>query len=163
MANADRELRASQISKVTDIISADKRFRFCVEYLEIDRNEYKTIESDNKFIHHDVLFDCIERWKNRMDGNDLDAKGELYQLLTKVQEERHWFMKEDLLFLTSLDDTAVKMSPKRKYDKINPGMDKLPGLATIMFAPNLRVNIPILPEALLTFASKSCGPSQAAK
>ncbi len=58
-------LAEADISQVTDIVSADNRLRFCTEYLGIDRNEYKTIESDAKFFHHDTLFECIRRWRNK--------------------------------------------------------------------------------------------------
>ena len=107
------KLLASHISKVTDIVPADCSLRFCVEYLGIDHNQFKTIEYNAKFIHHDVLFKCIECWKNGIEGQGLDAKEELHRLLAKVQQERHWFMKEQLMFLTISDNTE-KMSIQRK-------------------------------------------------
>ncbi len=102
-----------QISKVTDIISADNSFRFCVEYLGIDRNQYKTIEHDAKFKHHDILFECITRWRHKTEGEGLDTLQELHKLLTTVQEERLWFSKQDLASI--FDGENVTILPLRKY------------------------------------------------
>ncbi len=112
MATCSSQLSAAQMSKVTDIVSAENCFRFCSEYLGIDRNTFKTIEYNAKFIHHDTLFQCIEIWKNKMEGEGLDSRQELIDLLTKVKEERHWFSKQDIAFLC--DGEIVTISPKRK-------------------------------------------------
>ena len=112
MAQRNSQLSDAQISKVTDIISGDHGFRFCVEYLRIDRNKYKTIEYDAKFIHHDILFECIKLWKNKTEGEGLNAKQEVIKLLTKVQEEQGWFSKLDMIFL--FDGEPVTISTERK-------------------------------------------------
>ncbi len=113
MATCSSKLSAAQMSKVTDIVSAENCFRFCSEYLGIDRNTFKTIEYNAKSIHHDTLFQCIELWKNRMEGEGLDSRQELIELLIKVQRERHWFSKQDMAFL--FDGETVTISQKRKY------------------------------------------------
>ena len=113
MAQFSNQLSASQMSKVTDIVSAENSFRFCAEYLGIDCNEFKTIEYNEKFIHHDTLFKCIELWKNRTEGEGQDARQELIELLYKVLEERGWFTKQDLEFLTDGDTRGI--STKRKW------------------------------------------------
>ncbi len=112
MSECSNQLSPAQISKVTDIVSADHSLRFCTEYLRIDRNQFKTIEYNAKFNHHDTLFQCIEIWKNKMEGEGLDARENLIQLLMRVQEEKGWFSRQDMAFL--FDGESVKMSPTRK-------------------------------------------------
>ena len=111
MSQCSSQLSSDQLSKVTDIVSADNSFRFCVEYLGIDRNQYKTTEYNAKFIHHDILFQCLELWKIRTEGEGLDARQELIELLTKVQEERRWFSKGDMAFLS--EGKSMRKSTKR--------------------------------------------------
>ena len=113
MAQCSRQLSAAQISKVTDIISADNSFRFCVEYLGIDRNQYKTREHDAKFKHHDILFECITLWRHKTERKGLDTTEQLFKLLTTVQEERSWFSKQDLASI--FDGEIVTSLPSRKY------------------------------------------------
>ncbi len=96
MASQDDSLLDGDISQVTDIISADNRLRFCTEYLGTDRNEYKTIESDAKFIHHDTLFECIRRWKNKTEAEGNHARNELIKILSSIQKERGWFSLKDI-------------------------------------------------------------------
>ncbi len=111
MSEHSNQLSATQISKVTDMISADHSLRFCTEYLRIDRNQYKTIEYDANFNHHDTLFQCIEMWKNKMERG-LDAREHLIELLMKIQKEKGWFSRQDMAFL--FDGESVKMSQTRK-------------------------------------------------
>ncbi len=106
------QLSTAQISKVTDIISANNRQRFSAEYLRINPNQYKTIEYDEKFKHHDILFKCINVWKNKIEGEGLDGRQKLIELLTKVQQEKGWFSKQDLAFL--FDGETVKITPIRE-------------------------------------------------
>ncbi len=106
------QLSTAQISRVTDIISANNRQRFCVEYLRIDPNQYKTTEYDEKFKHHDILFQCINVWKNKTEGEGLDARQRLIEVLTKVQEEKGWFSKQDLAFLC--DGETLKITSIRE-------------------------------------------------
>ncbi len=110
-SNAD-QLTDADISQVTDIVSADNRFRFCTEYLRTDRNEYKTIESDSQFIHHDTLFECIRRWKNKTEAEGSDVKDELINILCGIQKEKGWFSQQDMAFLR---DGALA-SDKSKHD-----------------------------------------------
>ena len=112
MAQSSNQLSAAQMSKMTDMVSARNSFRFCVEYLEIDPKQYETIQSDAKFIHHDTLFQCIDLWRNKVEGEGLNASQELVELMTMVQEERLWFSKQDLAVL--FDGDTVIMSSKRK-------------------------------------------------
>lgn len=112
MAQCSSQLSSAEISKVTDIISADNRFRFCAEYLGINRNTYRTIESDKRFIHHDTLFCCIELWMNKK-GEGLDAREDLIELLTRIQKDKGWFSKQEMAFL--FDGEAVRLSVKRRY------------------------------------------------
>ncbi len=113
MAKCRNQLSAAQMSKVTDIVSAENCLQFCSEYLGIDRNTYKTVEYNAKFIHHDTLFHCIELWMNKVEGQGLDTRQEMKELLLKVQEERHWFSKQDMAFL--FDGDNVTISPKCKW------------------------------------------------
>ena len=110
-SNAD-ELTDADISQVTDIVSADNRFRFCTEYLRTDRNEYKTIEADSKFIHHDTLFECIRRWKNKTEAEGSNVKDELIRILCGIQKEKGWFSQQDMAFL---HDRAV-ISDRSKHN-----------------------------------------------
>ncbi len=100
MASCGSILTERDISQVTDIVSADNRLRFSVEYLGIDRNEYKTIEADAQFSHHDTLFECIRRWKNKREAEGNNAKDELVKILSGIQRERGWFSQQDMAFLT---------------------------------------------------------------
>ncbi len=113
MASCSSQLTTAEISKVTDIISADNSFRFCVEYLGINRNEFKTIEYNTKFIHHDTLFECIQKWKNSVEGDGLDARQELINILSKVQEEQRWFSKQDMAIL--FDEKTGKISRRSRF------------------------------------------------
>ncbi len=110
-SNAD-QLTGADISQVTDIVSADNRLRFCTEYLGTDRNEYKTIEFEAQFIHHDTLFECIRRWKNKTEAEGKNAKDELIRILCGIQKEKGWFSRQDMAFL---HDVAV-ISDKSKQD-----------------------------------------------
>ena len=93
-------LSNDNISRVTDIISADNRFRFSVEYLGIDINEYNTIESDSRFKHYDTLLKCITKWKNKTAGGK-NPKDELVNILRQIIQEHGWFTFDDIKFLTS--------------------------------------------------------------
>ncbi len=112
MASTGNQLLDADISKVTDIVSADNRLRFSVEYLGIDRNEYKTIEADAKFIHHDTLFECIRRWKNRTEAAGNNARDELIRILTQIRKEHGWFPFDLMAFLT--DITGMKIPKESK-------------------------------------------------
>ncbi len=99
MASCSSKLSAATLSKVTDIVSAENSLRFCVEYLGIDRNEYKTIQHNARYSHHDTLFECLERWKNSTDGNGARTKVKLYAMLKTIQETHRWFSMDQLKFL----------------------------------------------------------------
>ncbi len=107
MASCSSTLVDQEISKVTDIISADNRLRFSVEYLGIDRNEYKTIEADAKFNHHDTLFECIRRWKNKTEAGGNNAKDELIRILTQIRREHGWFPGDQMSFLTGVKGLQI--------------------------------------------------------
>ncbi len=115
MASSEEDLLDSDISQVTDIVSADNRLRFCTEYLGIDRNEYKTIEADAKYFHHDTLFECIRRWKNKTEAEGSNPKEELIKILSGIRKERGWFSAHDMVFL---HDGAV-ISDQSKSTKSN--------------------------------------------
>ncbi len=112
MASCSSQLSDRDISRVTDIISADNRLRFSVEYMGIERNEYKTIEFEEKFIHHDTLFECIRRWKNRTEDEGNNAKDELIRILTEIRVERGWFPGDAMQFLTNI--TGIMISKESK-------------------------------------------------
>ncbi len=112
MASCSSRLENRHISQVTKIISADNRLRFAVEYLTIDRNEYKTIEADAKFIHHDTLFECIRRWKNRTEAEGINAKDELIKILTQIRQEHGWFPGDHMSFLTDVTGMRIPESSK---------------------------------------------------
>ncbi len=113
MAFSSDLLLDTDISKVTDIISADNRLRFSAEYLGIERNEYKTLEADAKFIHHDTLFECIRRWKNKSEAAGNNAKEELVQILSTIQRERGWLSQKDMAFLNGGETIISEMSKCR--------------------------------------------------
>ena len=100
MASNIDDLSGADISKVTDIISAQNSLRFCVEYLGIDGNEYRTIEYDSKHNHHDTLYECIKRWKNKTEAEGKHPKDELIQILTRTRLEHGWFPYNAMEFLT---------------------------------------------------------------
>ncbi len=77
MQTEDGLLSVSHISRVTDIISAANRQRFCLEYLRIGLNEYETIDADSQFNHYKTLFKCLEQWKNKTEANGKNARNEL--------------------------------------------------------------------------------------
>ena len=112
MASCSSTLEEKDISQVTDIVSADNRLRFSVEYLGIERNEYKTIEADAQFIHHDTLFECIRRWKNRTEAEGNNAKDELIKILTQIRQERGWFPFDVMAFLTDVTGMKIHESSK---------------------------------------------------
>ncbi len=112
MAQCSSQLSADKISKVTDIVSAQNSFRFCVEYLGIGPNEFRTIKYDAAHKHHDTLFQCIELWKNKTEVEGMDARQELIELLNKVQEERQWFSKQDMSFM--FEGGKLYISDRRK-------------------------------------------------
>ncbi len=105
-------LSESEISKVTDIISADNRLRFSVEYLGIGGNEYKTIEAEAKFRHHDTLYECLRRWKNRTEAAGKNPKDELVRILTEIRQERGWFPFDVMAFLTDVSGFQMSESSK---------------------------------------------------
>ncbi len=104
-------LEERDISQVTDIVSAKNRHRFAVEYLEIDRNEYHTVEAEAQFIHHDTLFECIRRWKNKTEAEGNNPKEELVKILTAIRKEKGWFSQQDMSFL----DESMDITGERKY------------------------------------------------
>ena len=111
MASTGPELLDADISRVTDIVSAENRLRFSVEYLALDGNEYKTIEADAQFRHHDTLFECITRWKNRTEAYGYNAKDELIRILTQIRKEHGWFSGHYMAFLT--DVTGISEFSKK--------------------------------------------------
>ncbi len=106
-------LEDRDISQVTDIVSAKNRHRFAVEYLEIDPNEYHTIEAEAQFIHHDTLFECIRRWKNRTEAEGNNAKDELIRILTQIRRDHGWFPGDQMWFLT--DVKGLQIPEPSKY------------------------------------------------
>ncbi len=112
MASSGGQLSGAYISRTTDIVSAENRMRFAVEYLGIERNEYKTIESDAKFIHHDTLFECISRWENRTEAEGNNARDKLIRILTKIREEHGWFSCDKMTFLTDVTGMKIPESSK---------------------------------------------------
>ncbi len=112
MASNDDTLSGADISQVTDIISAKNRLRFCVEYLEIDRNEYDTIQDEAKSIHHDTLYECITRWKIRTGAQGKHPKDELIKILNQIRREHGWFPFNAMAFLTDVTGRRIHESSK---------------------------------------------------
>ncbi len=100
-------LSVSDISNITDIVSAENRLRFVVEYLGINRNEYKTIEADAHFKHFDIMFECITRWKDKMEAMGNNSKDELIRILTHVSQEHGWFPLNEMTFFTDGKETKM--------------------------------------------------------
>ena len=105
-------LKEDEISRVTDIINADNRLRFSVEYLGIDGNEYRIIESDAKYNHHDTLHECIRRWRNRTEAQGVNTKDKLIRILNEIRQTHGWFPFDAMLFLT--DVTGMEISEPSK-------------------------------------------------
>ncbi len=112
MASSTSTLENREISQVTEIVSAHNRFRFSIEYLGINPNEYRTIESEAQFIHHDTLFECITRWKNRTEAEGNNAKDELIKILTQIRKEHGWFPYNDMAFLSDVMGIKIQESSK---------------------------------------------------
>ena len=108
-------LKEDEISRVTDIISAKNRFRFAIEYLEINPNEYRTIESDEQFLHHDTLHECIRRWKNRTEAEGVNPKDKLIGILTEIRVTHGWFPGSDLSFLSDVSGMHIPASSKELF------------------------------------------------
>ncbi len=106
-------LEDRDITQVTEIISAKNSFRFSNEYLGIEKNEYDTIEYEAGFIHHDTLFECITRWKNKTEAEGLNSKDELIRILREIRKEHGWFSIENMTFLT--DVTGIKITADSKF------------------------------------------------
>ena len=106
-------LKDKDISQVTEIVSAKNRFRFSIKFLEINPNEYHTIESEANFIHHDTLFECIRRWKNRTEAEGNNAKDELIRILMGIRQEHGWFPGNAMAFLT--DVTGLQIPQDSEY------------------------------------------------
>ena len=112
VASSRITLKEDEISKVTDIINADNRLRFSVEYLGIDGNEYRIIESDAKYNHHDTLHECIRRWRNRTEAEGVNPRDKLIKILTEIRQTRGWFPFDVMSFLT--DVTGMEISEPSK-------------------------------------------------
>ena len=112
MASNIDDLSGADISKVTDLISAQNSLRFCVEFLGIDGNEYRTIEYDSKFNHHDTLYECIKRWKNKTEVERKHPRDELIRILTQIRLEHGWFPFNAMVFLS--DVTGMEIPALRK-------------------------------------------------
>ncbi len=121
MASSGNDLSGADISQITDIISAKNRFRFCVEYLEIDKNEFETIQDEAKYVHHDTLYECLERWKNKTEAEGKHPKDELVRILTRIREEHGWFPFDVMAFLTD-------------------GMGQIPASSKILFSLSYMFN-----------------------
>ncbi len=107
MASNIDDLSGADISTVTDIISAQNSLRFCVEYLGIDGNEYRTIEYNSKYNHHDTLYECIKKWKNKTEADGKHPKDELVKILTQIRQEHGWFPYNTMAFLTDVSGMEI--------------------------------------------------------
>ncbi len=105
-------LKDNDISKITDIVSAKNRHRFAVEYLEINPNEYHTIEAEAQYVHHDTVFECIRRWKNRTEAEENNARDELIRILRKIRQEHGWFSGHEMAFITDVSGIKIPESSK---------------------------------------------------
>ncbi len=92
------------IARVADIIPVHNRMRFAVEYLGINPNQYKNVEADNQFRHHEIVFKCLELWRNMTMG----SRDELIKILSRIQIDHQWFKTEDMAFLQSKELTSGK-------------------------------------------------------
>ncbi len=119
MASRNPTLEDREISKVTEIVSAKNRFRFSVEHLGINPNEYSTIEAEAQHVHHDTLFECIRRWKNKTEAEGYNAKDELIRILTDIRKEHGWFTVNDMAFLTDVAGIQIPQSSKGSSKSIN--------------------------------------------
>ncbi len=105
-------LQNKDISKVTEIVSADNRFKFSVTWLGIKPNEYKKIEAEAQFNHHDTLFECIRQWKNKTEAEGINAKDELIRILLQIRKGHGWFSDGDVEFLTEVTGMKIPESSK---------------------------------------------------
>ena len=118
MASCRNDLDDRDISKLTDIVSSRNRHRFAVEYLGINPNEYNIIESEAQFIHHDTVFECIRRWKNRIETTEKYPKDELVRILTQIRKEHGWFSGDDIAFLTDVERMEIPQTSKKFLAKV---------------------------------------------
>ncbi len=119
MASCNPTLEDGEISKVTEIVSAKNSFRFSVEHLGINRNEYNTIEAEAQYVRHDTLFECIRRWKNKTEAKGYNAKDELIRILTEIRKEHGWFSANDMAFLTDVAGIQIPQSSKVSSNSTN--------------------------------------------
>ena len=110
MASNESTSLGVEISKVADIISAKNRHRFAVEYLKINPNEYHTIEYQAHSNHHDTVFECVTRWKNRTEAEGNNAKDELIRILTQIRKDHGWFTGHDMAFLSNVSGIIPESS-----------------------------------------------------
>ncbi len=112
MAAASDSLSKADLSKVTDIISANNSLRFCLEYLGIDHNQFKTIQYEANFSHHDTLFKCLDIWSKKRDADGKPAKDDLVKILTGIQKEKGWFSHLDMAFLKRIEGLEIAESSR---------------------------------------------------
>ncbi len=112
MASFSDSLSKADLSKVTDIISADNSLRFCTEYLGIDLNKFKTIQCEAQFSHHDTLYKCLDIWRKKTEAQGKLAKDCLSKMLTKIQMEKGWFSQLDMAFLKCIEGLEIEKSSK---------------------------------------------------
>ena len=106
-------LSGTKLSKVTDIIPATNDLRFCTEYLGLKGNEYSIIKHDNNDNHHDTIYACQEKWRNKTEGAGLDASRELYNILKSIQETHGWFSVNDIESI--FEEQPGKNKEEREY------------------------------------------------
>ncbi len=113
MAASSGGLSESDVSRVTDLISAANRMRFALEYLGIDRNEYTTIETEANFFHHDTVFECIRRWKNKTEAAGNHTRDTLTRILNQIRLDHGWFSFDKMVFLTDVSGIQIPQSSKK--------------------------------------------------
>ncbi len=70
------------------------------------------IEADTNFKHHDTLFECITRWKNKTEVEGHNAKYEVLRTLAEISKKHGRFSSDDVAFLT--DVTGIPISEQSK-------------------------------------------------
>ena len=112
MVPCSGQLSYSDISKVTDIVTANNRLRFAVEHLGIDCNKYRTIEADAKFIHHDTLYECIRQWKYKIEAEGNNAKDEMIRILAQIRVEQGWLPDDGMAFIADVKGVTISQESK---------------------------------------------------
>ncbi len=108
-------LSDAEISQTANIIPPEYARKFAVEHLGTDGNEYKIIQSDKGFLHHDTLFEVLDRWRAKCSIEEKDAKKQLSNILKSIKQTKGWFSLSDISFLLNDDKGDISEEGECRY------------------------------------------------